>query len=209
MGEFMRGKKAEVGERYNKLVILEIWVEKRSYSSKDRSYSVAKCKCDCGNITIGRVKEIRSNLKMSCGCLMRRKNEKSPNWKGCGEISGHHWYIIRRRSLKNPERLPFEITIEYAWEIFLKQNRKCALTGIEIYFALGGSENKKDGTASLDRIDSSKGYIPGNVQWVHKTINTIKWQLPEEDFIQWCKLVVNHHEEKLKDSHNQMIRIAS
>ena len=50
----------------------------------------------------------------------------------------------------------------------------------------------KTGTASLDRIDSSKGYIQGNIQWVHKRINQMKWDSEENDFINWCKLVANH-----------------
>lgn len=27
----------------------------------------------------------------------------------------------------------------------------------------------------FDRIDPNKGYIIGNVQWVHKHINMMKW----------------------------------
>jgi hypothetical protein len=46
-----------------------------------------------------------------------------------------------------------------------------------------------DGTASLDRIDNSKGYIVGNVWWVHKDINTMKMDFPLEQFRSYCKRV--------------------
>ena len=46
-------------------------------------------------------------------------------------------------------------------------------------------------TASLDRIDSSKGYVEGNVQWVHKMINMSKQQYSQEEFIDMCKAVAN------------------
>jgi hypothetical protein len=47
-------------------------------------------------------------------------------------------------------------------------------------------------TASVDRIDSSKGYIKGNVQWVHKTINKMKWGYSQGEFIEFCEAVVKH-----------------
>jgi len=47
-------------------------------------------------------------------------------------------------------------------------------------------------TASLDRIDSSKGYVRGNIQWVHIAINFMKHSLPEEEFIRWCCLVAQY-----------------
>lgn len=34
-------------------------------------------------------------------------------------------------------------------------------------------------------------YTINNVQWVHKKINTIKMDLSQEKFINWCKLVNN------------------
>lgn len=35
------------------------------------------------------------------------------------------------------------------------------------------------------------GNVEGNVQWVHKTINKMKMDLPQDDFIKFCKLVAN------------------
>jgi hypothetical protein len=54
----------------------------------------------------------------------------------------------------------------------------------------------KGGTASLDRIDSKLGYIPGNIQWVHKTINRMKVNLPEEDFVYFCRLITDYRNKK-------------
>lgn len=44
-------------------------------------------------------------------------------------------------------------------------------------------------TASIDRIDSSKGYIKGNIQIVHKTLNKMKLNMRDEEFIAICEEV--------------------
>lgn len=79
--------------------------------------------------------------------------------------------------------------------MFLEQEGKCALTGDKLYFKSSRLDriDSKEQTASLDRIDSSKGYIEGNVQWVHKKINLIKMDLSQEEFIEMCKKVSNKY----------------
>jgi hypothetical protein len=121
---------------------------------------------------------------------LRRKNK----WKGYEEISGTRWSSYQKGA--EARGFIFEITIEYAWELFLKQEQKCAYTGIPIYFDMSLDNLRKyghqGGTASLDRIDSLKGYIMGNVQWVHKDANKMKMDLPEEDFFRMVKLIYEY-----------------
>ena len=49
----------------------------------------------------------------------------------------------------------------------------CPLLGIELYTA-EGRKAVKDNSASLDRIDSSKGYVKGNVWVISNKANTMK-----------------------------------
>lgn len=39
------------------------------------------------------------------------------------------------------------------------------------------------GTASLDRIDGARGYVEGNVWWVHKDVNVMKMDLEVDYFV--------------------------
>lgn len=66
------------------------------------------------------------------------------------------------------------------WNLFLKQDRKCALSGEPIQFS--SKVHKFDRTDSMDRIDSSKGYTRENVQWLHKHVNLMKWDFTVERF---------------------------
>jgi hypothetical protein len=43
---------------------------------------------------------------------------------------------------------------------------------------------------SLDRIDSSVGYVRGNVQFVCNVVNRIKQELLQEELLLWCKRIL-------------------
>jgi hypothetical protein len=62
-------------------------------------------------------------------------------------------------------------------------NGKCALTGWDI------SLDYTKCTASLDRIDSKKGYEASNIQWVHTMVNMCKNKYEQDKFIDMCKAV--------------------
>lgn len=84
--------------------------------------------------------------------------------------------------------------MEQAWNLFLQQNKKCALSGIDIQFAKKtGKDWYKNTTASLDRINSKLGYNLNNVQWVHKHVNFMKLQTPNDEFIKWCYLITQRN----------------
>ena len=80
-------------------------------------------------------------------------------------------------------KLLFDLTKEYLWNLFTLQKQLCAITGDFI-------ENIKD--ASLDRIDSSIGYIKGNVQWTTVQANRSKHIMSTKELIEFCNKVLNH-----------------
>ena len=65
----------------------------------------------------------------------------------------------------------------------------CPVLGIPLAF---NSERPEDNSFSVDRIDSSKGYIEGNVQWVYKPINSMKNDMSHDDFIELCSIISRH-----------------
>jgi hypothetical protein len=180
-----------VGKRFEKLIVIE-------RKSSDRNGHIFwLCRCDCGKETTVRglhLTRSKGNVK-SCGCLRNVKGVDHRDWKGCGDISGNYWatHILRNKK-RNTKRsaLPINITIEYAWDLFLKQDKKCALSGL--YLSFPTKWHDRSGTASLDRIDSSLGYIKGNVQWVHKDVNMMKRTYSQEYFTNICKLIANYTE---------------
>lgn len=131
---------------------------------------------------------LKSGATKSCGCK-RRKN-LHPKWNGIGDISGNYIDSIKRGA--KSRSLDFTITKEYIWDLFLKQDRKCALSGVDIVINFQVSYGLKH-TASLDRIDSTRGYIEGNVQWVHQDINYMKSNYTQKYFIDICKKIAKRN----------------
>lgn len=113
-------------------------------------------------------------------------------FKGYGEISGHHICCIKGNA-KRTNKI-FNLSPKFLWELYLKQNKKCALSGLEIGFPPINVkiDRKIFNTASLDRIDSSEGYVEGNVQWVHKHINKMKTNFENQYYIDMCIKVANN-----------------
>jgi hypothetical protein len=75
-----------------------------------------------------------------------------------------------RHMMAKHRNIDFDINKEYLSELWNKQNGRCAFSGIPLVHG-GTNVNYK---ASLDRKDSSKGYIEGNVQFVSCALNYAK-----------------------------------
>lgn len=171
-----------VGKKYGRLTVI-------SFSHTQKGNSYWHTECDCGSKKIVHGRSMVNGETVSCGCYNRDKD-----WEGCGNLSKQYWSSVIRCAKKR--NMPINITIEYAWNLFVKQDGKCALSGVEIVLDRGLSQTgkkrskditvKKIQTASLDRIDSSLGYVEGNVQWTHWFINRMKSSLNENQFIELC-----------------------
>lgn len=115
--------------------------------------------------------------------------KKNHNWQGFGELPGRMYGNIKRGAMER--EIPFDTTIEELWNLFLSQDKKCALSGIELKM----HSQRKFCTASLDRIDCNKSYTISNLQWVHKHINIIKNRFSIEEFLFWCRKIINYQDQ--------------
>lgn len=117
----------------------------------------------------------------SCGCVNIGRRTGTNNIPGV--------YFARIKTRCNYYKIDLDLDIDYIDNLLVKQKFKCKLSGLDI--SLSYSKNTED-TASLDRIDSSKGYIKGNVQWVHKDVNMMKKEYSMKYFIEICKRIANN-----------------
>lgn len=164
------------------------WLKVVKKSGSENGQIYWECKCKCGNIVKLPTKSIKRNERKSCGCWVKSK-EYSRNhylWSGFEEIHGKWWGNVKRGAIIRGHE--FNLDIKEAWDLFKKQDGKCALSGVVLKFCKSIRE-VKDTTASLDRISSNKGYTIDNVQWVHKTVNLMKQGLDMNEFKNWIRMI--------------------
>ena len=80
------------------------------------------------------------------------------------------------------------ITIEDLETLWVKQNGKCALTGLQMTYDHTGSSLD---AVTIDRIDPAGLYNLINIRLVSKWANMARSSLADDDFVSWCRLVVN------------------
>jgi hypothetical protein len=138
---------------------------------------------------------LRNGATKSCGCRSskNRHGKEHASWTGYEEMTGS--FLSQWRHGAKTRNLKITITLEQLWSLYLIQDRKCALTGLPIDFVTPPSTTFRQthGTASIDRIDSKAGYVFGNVQWVHRDVNRMKLEYPQDYFIKICKLISERH----------------
>ena len=127
-------------------------------------------------------KEYRKKHKVRLQKLNSKTNKKA--W---ADFNSPFWFSRRCSVIKARARakeLDFNLDSEYLKSIFPK-NKKCPALGIPFKvldrYAKGKELQQK---VSLDRIDSSKGYIKGNVQWVSLLANVIMSNATPDQVIQ-------------------------
>ncbi len=184
----MLPRKNLIGQKYATLTVVE-------YIGKKNKNNYWKCQCDCGEVVTLPTSNLQSRHLRSCGCLRAKIGSKHKNWKGCGDIPAS--YLCKIKGHAKMRGIEFNLTVEHLWHLFLAQKGNCALSGEKLTYPQSfRALSTGEGNASLDRIDSAKGYEVGNVQWVDKKINFMKQQFGQEEFISLCRIIVRHQDMK-------------
>lgn len=125
----------------------------------------------------------------------RRGIESKGSFKFRPEFAGNHarkydvrfsWYIYRmkkdHRFEENPDGMELNEELACVW------TGKCAYTNIPLTLRdINGKCDQPNPffVASVDRIDNSKPYGPGNIQWVSCAINMARNKHTSDDFINY------------------------
>lgn len=179
---------------------IEEWKEKHVYSftitgktERRKNILFWEAMCECGDKNFMRPTDIFNSKKCYCcyTCAQKKlRGVNSPHWKGSDNVP--HSIIAKiKNTLVRGRTIYFNITVFDLQDVWGKQGGKCSLSGIDLYFSdvLYSKPDKKFGNASVDRIDSSKGYIKSNVQFVDKRINNMKQDLKQDEFIMLCRAI--------------------
>ena len=150
--------------------------------------------------------EIRRNEKLSrpnfCSrtCVGKNNSKNFGDRRNNYDISQHSnnqldgytkfRYHYRNIMKRNQE---VNITIEDLKNQWDEQNGVCVFSGVKLELS-SYTKIEKDPifSASLDRIDSSKGYITGNIRWVSRTVNWMKNNMMDENVWKFINILVEN-----------------
>lgn len=145
----------------------------------------------CGKHATKGLADIRYGKTKSCGCLRSALKTTDAAYR--------HKYKHYRRGAKRRE-----LTFSISFEEFIKLGKQncyyCGLEPEERVDSYGGRISKKTGIrnisytapfkfGSIDRINSSKGYVKGNCRPSCIQCNTMKLDYTESDFLDKIKAI--------------------
>jgi hypothetical protein len=81
------------------------------------------------------------------------------------------------------------VTLDDLKRVWDNQSGICVYTGVKLIRPSETKENDPNYTASLDRIDSSKGYVKGNIQFISMAANYAKNKMTHEKMLEFCKIL--------------------
>lgn len=87
-----------------------------------------------------------------------------------------------------------DIDVEYLKQVWEEQKGICPYTGLHLILPTYSNLKEIDVCyrASLDRIDSSKGYVKGNVQFISTPINYLKNTMSDLETKHYLKLISSY-----------------
>jgi len=178
---------------------------------------IIKVKCEnCGNIFEKLLKEFTRAEKIgrknfcnrSCSTSYRNKNMNKDFWKTVSSninIKNHSGnrlteytpfkiYLRKGRASIIKHKDNIDIDEKYLKDLWDRQKGICPYTGIKMELMKTSSQNHKLKSlkkASLDRIDSSKGYTKDNVEFVCMAINNAKNDFKKEEMKSFIKEIIS------------------
>lgn len=146
----------------------------------------------------GGANPVRNNRRSQCNeCTNQKQREHLINLDDTSKLK--KCLYLRCLTAKNRAEKhgwQFNLTADYLLDLWNKQKGICALSGINMTYAIKGGRIPTN--LSLDRIDGNKGYIKGNVQLVCMACNQIKSDMSDADMYYFCKKIIEHYENKNK-----------
>ena len=94
----------------------------------------------------------------------------------CTVMRGMLLRIQKSSSRADYHGFAHNIKFKYMMDLWFEQKGRCAVTGQIMSFETGTHNQKNAYSCSIDRIDSGKGYVEGNVRllvhWANNAMNT-------------------------------------
>lgn len=103
-------------------------------------------------------------------------------------LTTEQWITMTTNTIKHRSKKSSDLDVDYMVQLWNQQSGKCYYSGLKMRIHQYG-EKRHPLSPSVDRIDSSKGYIKGNIVWSSWICNAGKSSLSVQEYIKICRMV--------------------
>ena len=173
------------GERFGRLVVNK-WVRTK------RKHAYCEFQCDCGNVVVLPLNQVRFNGTKSCGCLRKEKARQmgktygSLHRLGAGESGLHRLFRSYKRNARN-RKIDFDLDLEIFHVLTQKPCHYCTAPPAATTSRDGSDEHGHYVYNGVDRMDNAVGYTVKNSVTCCKDCNWAKRSRSYGDFITWIQ----------------------
>lgn len=179
----------------------------KSETFKKDGHTMVRLNCvECKTEFVRRAAEVKRNNKRGFGAFCSRScsaqygNKRRLYDDRPEEHRNEDWtpfYILARCCRKNSKqrKKDYTLTPEYLKALWKEQKGKCALSGVVMQLPHHKEDWTKTPTrVSVDRIDSSIGYVLGNIQLITCMANYCKHTWSNNDVVEFAKAVTKFNQ---------------
>lgn len=173
----MKPREVKINQQYNSYKVLEL-----GHRNLDSGRSVRTVTVECVHCSNTKTINLQTLLYGECNCYCTT-NQKLIKGK---KVSPKRYFKNLKKNASRSNRggvKEFSITLDDILQKLEQQGGKCIYSGVPVSF--------DDGSLSVDRKDNSIGYTIDNIQIVHRTVNYMKNEIPEETFLDFCYAITN------------------
>ncbi len=185
----MGGLKDLTGERFGRLTVIGLAERGRN------GRTLWLCRCDCGMETIVFANNLRRGSTQSCGCIHKERTAEINKKHGMAKTRLFGIWVKMKQRCYNPNNPKFPIygaegkVICDEWQDF------------GLFYKWAMASGYRD-DLTIDRIDNSKGYAPGNCRWAtakeqannRRTCRVVEYNGKSQTIKQWAEeLGIDYH----------------
>lgn len=170
------------GQKFNKLRVIE------RLENDNGGIPVWLCKCDCGNFTRVRGKNLKNGSVKSCGCLLKKGTQTT---HGLSKTKLYTIWNSMKSRCSYPKSQSYKrygargISVCDEWK-----------NSFESFYSWSMENGYREGL-TIERIDNNGNYCPQNCKWVtrkeqcrnRRTNIVFEYMGEKHILIEWCEIL--------------------
>lgn len=161
-----------------------------------RTYDVVQVKCSgCDSNILSSSNHKSRYCSVACHLEAIARKVKSNRTRDINGLLTSIYTQAKNRAKRRA--IEFNLPPNFIHELYIRQGGACARTSVTLLASDSpGKSRSHKHTASIDRVDTNKGYTVDNVELVSYICNSAKNAFTHEDLYEFCTQYIKTYEER-------------